>query len=155
MQPITPFLWFNENAEEAINFYVSVFPDSSVGQMMRYGPGGPGPEGSVMTATFRLRGQEFIALNGGPIYSFTEAVSFVISCEDQEEVDHYWNRLTENGGTPGRCGWLKDRFGLSWQVVPTALPRLLGAGGKAAMQAMMKMDKLDIAVLEEAGRNGG
>jgi predicted 3-demethylubiquinone-9 3-methyltransferase (glyoxalase superfamily) len=153
MQKITPFLWFNDNAEEAMQFYMSVFPDASIEKVVRYGEAGPGPAGSVMTAVFKLFGQEYIALNGGPKFSFTEAVSFVINCETQEEVDHYWNQLSE-GGIRSRCGWLKDRFGLSWQVVPTALSRLLSAGTAAqkgrVMQAMMKMEKLVIAALEEA-----
>ena len=154
MQKITPFLWFDGNAEEAVNFYCSVFKDAKAGEMVRVGKNGPGPEGSVLTAPFELFGQKFTALNGGPQFKFTEAVSFVVNCEDQEEVDHYWNKLTEAGGQPSRCGWLKDKFGLSWQITPTVLPKLLGAKDSAkagrVMQAMMKMDKLDIAVLEKA-----
>ncbi|MCW3074107.1 MAG: 3-demethylubiquinone-9 3-methyltransferase [Flaviaesturariibacter sp.] len=154
MSKITPFLWFNTNAEEAMNFYVSLFKSASIGNISRYGPGGPGPEGSVMVASFELEGQQFAVLNGGPMYQFTEAVSFVINCDTQEEVDHFWNALTADGGQESRCGWLKDRFGLSWQVVPTALPKLLSNPDKAkagrAMQAMMGMNKLDIKALEEA-----
>jgi predicted 3-demethylubiquinone-9 3-methyltransferase (glyoxalase superfamily) len=154
MSKITPFLWFNNNAEEAMNFYVSLFKSASIGSISRYGPGGPGPEGSVMAASFELEGQQFAVLNGGPMYQFTEAVSFVINCDTQEEVDHFWNALTANGGQESRCGWLKDRFGLSWQVVPRVLPKLLSNPDKAkagrAMQAMMGMNKLDIQKLEEA-----
>lgn len=153
MQKITPFLWFNNNAEEAVQFYTAVFKDSEVVSMVRYTEAGPGPAGAVMTAVFRLNGQQFIVLNGGPRLSFNEAVSFVVNCESQEEVDHYWDQLSA-GGEKGRCGWLKDRFGLSWQVVPTALPALLSgtdaARTKRVMEAMMKMDKIDIGVLEEA-----
>jgi predicted 3-demethylubiquinone-9 3-methyltransferase (glyoxalase superfamily) len=153
MQKITPFLWFNNNAEEAINFYASVFKDAEIKNVARYGDAGPGPKGQVMTASFVLNGQEFIALNGGPQFQFTEAVSFVINCENQEEVDHYWEKLSE-GGQPSRCGWLKDRFGLSWQVVPTILPQLLKdkdpQRAKNVMLAMMKMDKIEIEPLKEA-----
>lgn len=153
MQKITPFLWFDNQAEEAINFYTSVFKDATIGSVARYGETGPGPKGQVMTATFRLFGQEFIALNGGPHFRFTEAISFVINCESQEEIDYYWEKLTE-GGTPSRCGWLKDKFGLSWQVVPTVLSKLVQdkEPGKAdrVMQALMQMDKLDIKTLEQA-----
>ena len=153
MQKITPFLWFNNNAEEAVQFYTSLFPDTKVLKMVRYTEAGPGPAGSVMTAVFELQGQQFIALNGGPVYTFTEAISFVINCESQEEVDTLWEKLSE-GGEKGRCGWLKDRFGLSWQVVPTALPSLLSRGDaegtKRVMQAMLKMNKIDINQLEEA-----
>src|ERR1043165_48647 len=111
MQKITPFLWFDNNAEEAVNYYISVFKDAKTGTVTRYGPGGPGPEGSVLTASFTLEGQEFVALNGGPQFKFTEAVSFVVNCADQEEVDYYWDKLTADGGTPSMCGWLKDQFG--------------------------------------------
>lgn len=148
MSKITPFLWFDNNAEEALNLYTSIFKNAKVHSVNRMGPDGP-----VMTASFELEGQEFIALNGGPHFKFNEAVSFVVNCEGQEEVDYYWNKLTE-GGTESQCGWLKDKFGLSWQIVPTALPRLLGHkdGAKAqrAMQAMMKMKKIIIADLEAA-----
>lgn len=150
---IVPFLWFDGQAEEAITLYTSIFKDSSVKTITRYGEGGPGKPGSLMTAEFTLQGQEFIALNGGPHYTFNEAISFVINCETQEEVDWYWNSLVKNG-TPQRCGWLKDRFGLSWQVVPGILGKLLSdkdpAKAQRAMQAMLKMEKLDIAELMRA-----
>src|SRR3954462_7980781 len=121
MQKIKPFLWFNNNAEEAINLYLSVFKNSKLGSVARYGDAGPGPKGQIMTASFELEGQEFVALNGGPHYKFTEAISFTVDCETQEEVDFYWNKLSE-GGEESRCGWLKDRVGLSWQIVPRILP---------------------------------
>lgn len=153
-QKITPFLWFDNQAEEAMNLYVSVFKDSEVLNVSRYGDAGPGKPGSVMTASFRLNGQEFVALNGGPMFRFTEAVSFVIDCADQTEVDHYWEALTADGGEPGSCGWLKDRFGLSWQVVPRALHECIGGpdpeGAQRAMQAMLTMGKLDVAGLRRA-----
>jgi predicted 3-demethylubiquinone-9 3-methyltransferase (glyoxalase superfamily) len=149
-----PFLWFDNQAEEAAKFYVSVFPNSKITNAVRYGPGSPGAEDTVMTVAFELDGQPFTALNGGPIFQFTEAVSFVIDCEDQAEVDHYWRKLGEEGGKLSQCGWLKDRFGVSWQVVPKALPSLLGGGdpeaSRRAMAAMLKMQKLDIAALEAA-----
>jgi predicted 3-demethylubiquinone-9 3-methyltransferase (glyoxalase superfamily) len=152
-QKITPFLWFNDNAEEAMNFYTSIFKNSQINNVTRYGEGGPGPKGQVMTASFQLFGQEFIALNGGPQFKFTEAISFVVNCESQEEVDGYWNKLTE-GGEKSRCGWLKDKYGLSWQIVPTVLSKLLGdkdpQKSKRVMNAMLQMDKIDIAVLEQA-----
>jgi len=153
MQKISPFLWFDNQAEEAMNFYLSVFKDSKAGKIVRYGDAGPGPKGSVMVASFELNGMKFTALNGGPIFKFTEAVSFFVDCETQAEVDHYWEKLSV-GGEPGDCGWLKDKFGLSWQIVPSALPRLLGdpdaAKANRAMQAMMQMKKIDIAGLEAA-----
>ena len=153
IQKITPFLWFDGNAEEAVAHYVSVFKDSKVIEVARYGDAGPGPKGSVMTATFQLEGQRFMALNGGPIYKFTEAVSFVVSCETQQEVDDFWSKLSA-GGEEGPCGWLKDKFGLSWQIVPSVLPRLLqdkdAAKANRVMQAMLKMKKLDIAALKKA-----
>ncbi|HEX8233139.1 MAG TPA: VOC family protein [Caulobacteraceae bacterium] len=153
VQKITPFLWFDHQAEEAANFYVSIFPGSRMGQVARYGEGMPGPAGSAMTVAFELCGQPFTALNGGPLFSFTEAVSFVIHCADQAEIDHYWDRLTE-GGKPVQCGWLKDRYGLSWQVVPDVLLELVSGPDAAVagrvMQAMMGMVKLDIAKLREA-----
>ena len=155
MQKISPFLWFDNQAEEAMNFYLSVFKDSKAGKIVRYGDAGPGPKGSVMVASFELNGMKFTALNGGPIFKFTEAVSFVVDCETQAEVDHYWEKLSA-GGQPGNCGWLKDRFGLSWQIVPSALPRLLSdpdaPKANRVMQAMMQMKKIDIAGLEAAGR---
>ncbi len=152
-QKITPFLWFDSNAEEAMNFYVSVFKNAEVLSVSRYGEAGPGPAGSVMVASFRLEGQEFLVLNGGPKFRFTEAVSFLIDCASQEEIDHYWDRLSE-GGEQGPCGWLKDRFGLSWQVVPSILGEMLQDQNREranrVMQAMMQMTKMDIAKLEHA-----
>jgi predicted 3-demethylubiquinone-9 3-methyltransferase (glyoxalase superfamily) len=153
MQKITPFLWFDGNAEEAMSFYVKTFPGSKVGKVTRYPPGGMGPAGQVMTATFQLHGQEFIALNGGPLFKFTEAVSFVVHCETQEEIDRLWAALTD-GGEESQCGWLKDRFGLSWQIVPVQLGQLVGdpdpARAGRATQAMLKMKKLDLAALRRA-----
>jgi predicted 3-demethylubiquinone-9 3-methyltransferase (glyoxalase superfamily) len=149
MQKITPFLWFDNQAEDAARFYVSVFKDSKMGQVSRYGEGMPGPAGSVMTAAFEIEGQSFIALNGGPVFKFTEAVSFVVNCDTQKEIDHYWDKLTAGGGTEVQCGWLKDRFGLSWQIVPSALPELVKKSDKV-MQALLHMKKLDIATLERA-----
>jgi predicted 3-demethylubiquinone-9 3-methyltransferase (glyoxalase superfamily) len=155
MQKISPFLWFNDNAEEAVNFYTETF-NGQVNQVERYGAGGPGPAGSVMTIAFELMGQKFIALNGGPHFTFNEAVSFVVNCDNQEEIDRYWDALTGNGGKPVQCGWCKDRFGLSWQVVPKQLPELLKAGDASTkgrvMGAMMKMVKIDIAGLEAAAK---
>ena len=153
MQKITPFLWFDNNAEEAMNFYVSIFKNSKVLNVSRYGEAGPGPAGSVMTAEFQLDGQEFVALNGGPRFKFTEAISFVVNCETQEEVDRFWEKLSE-GGEKSRCGWLKDKFGLSWQVVPTLLAELMGDKDpekcKRVMQAMLQMDKIEIEPLKRA-----
>lgn len=149
MQKITPFLWFDNQAEDAAKFYVSVFKDSKMGQVSRYGEGMPGPVGSVMTAAFEIEGQSFIALNGGPVFKFTEAVSFVVNCDTQKEIDHYWDKLTAGGGKEVQCGWLKDRFGLSWQIVPSALPELVKKSDKV-MQALLHMKKLDIAALERA-----
>ncbi|MEO6453201.1 MAG: VOC family protein [Ginsengibacter sp.] len=154
---ITPFLWFDDKAEEAVNFYTSVFKNSKVNKMTRYtGEGAKAagrPEGSVMTAAFTLDGQDFVALNGGPMFKFTEAISFVVNCDTQEEVDDFWDKLSE-GGQESQCGWLKDKFGLSWQIVPVILMKLLSDtdGGKAkrAMQAMLKMKKIIIADLENA-----
>ena len=154
MQKITPFLWFDDNAEEAMNFYVSIFKNSKVGTVSRYGEAGPGPKGTVMSATFQLEGQEFMALNGGPNFSFTPAISLFVSCETQGEVDDLWAKLTAGGGKAERCGWLKDKYGLSWQIIPTALGRLLNGTDRAkaqrAMKAMLQMDKIDITVLERA-----
>src|ERR1700732_725618 len=124
MPRITPFLWFDNNAEEAMNFYTSIFKNSKIGKISRYGDAGPGPKGSVMTATFQLEGQEFIALNGGPVFKFTEAISLFVNCETQEEVDELWEKLSA-GGEKGRCGWLKDKYGLSWQINPTVLGEML------------------------------
>ncbi len=153
MQKITPFLWFNDQAEEAMLYYMSIFKNSKVGSVSRYGDAGPGPSGSVMSATFTLDGQAFMALNGGPQYKFTEAVSFYVNCETQAEVDEYWEKLSA-GGEEGPCGWLKDKFGLSWQIVPTVLGELLSdpdpAKAQNVMQAMFQMKKLDIAKLKQA-----
>jgi predicted 3-demethylubiquinone-9 3-methyltransferase (glyoxalase superfamily) len=154
MHPITPFLWFDIEAEEAAQLYTSIFPNSKILGLTRYPEGSPGPAGQVMTVTFELNGQSFTALNGGPHFKFTEAVSFVIDCENQEEVDKYWNALTAGGGEESQCGWLKDRFGLSWQVIPRALGELIKGPdperAKRAMAAMLKMKKIDISKLEEA-----
>ena len=150
---ITPFLWFDDRAEEAMNFYVSIFKNSKIGSVNRYGSEGPGAEGSVMTATFELDGQNFIALNGGPEFTFSPAISFVISCETQAEVDEYWERLSA-GGQTSQCGWLTDRFGLSWQVVPSILGDLLSdeddEKSASVMKAMLQMTKMDIATLQRA-----
>jgi predicted 3-demethylubiquinone-9 3-methyltransferase (glyoxalase superfamily) len=152
-QKITPFLWFNNNLEEAMQFYTSVFKNSKVENISRYSAAGPGPEGTVMSGTFQLEGQRFLALNGGPHYSFTPAISFFVNCETQEEVDELWEKLSE-GGTKGRCGWLQDKFGLSWQVIPTALGKLLQDPDRVkagnVMKAMMQMDKIDIETLQQA-----
>ena len=153
MQTITPFLWFDGDAEEAMEFYASIFDDAKTGQVMRYGEAGPGPAGSVMSVTFELAGQRFMALNGGPQYAFTPAVSFFVDCEDQEEVDRLWDALTA-GGQPGPCGWLTDRFGLSWQIVPKVLGELLSSDdadrARRVTEAMMTMGKIDIKALQEA-----
>ncbi|HEY6237032.1 MAG TPA: VOC family protein [Candidatus Elarobacter sp.] len=153
MGRLTPFLWFDGKAEEAANFYVSVFENAKINSVSRYGEDSPGTAGTVMTVSFELDGLEFVALNGGPEYTFTPAVSFSIDCKTQAEVDHFWDRLTE-GGRPIQCGWLQDKFGLSWQVVPSVLPELLqgddGAKSDAVMQAMLKMVKLDIKTLQDA-----
>lgn len=153
MQKITPFLWFDGNAEEAVDFYASIFKDSKVGKVSRYGDAGPGPKGSVMTASFRIEGQEFIALNGGPQFKFTEAISLSVDCKDQKEVDHYWTKLSQ-GGQESMCGWLKDKYGLSWQVNPAILGQLLASPdakkAKRVMEAMLKMKKIDIAALKAA-----
>ena len=153
MQKITPFLWFDNQAEEAMKFYTSVFENSKIGKVSRYPEGSPGPAGTVMTGTFQIAGQEFIVLNGGPQFKFTEAISFSVSCENQKEVDFFWEKLTA-GGEPGQCAWLKDKYGLSWQIVPTALPRLLKdpdpEKSKRVLKAMMQMTRIDIAALERA-----
>ena len=153
MQKITPFLWFDGNAEEAMNFYTSIFKNAKVGNVSRYDEAGPGPAGSVLTASFELEGLQFTALNGGPHFKFNEAISFHVACESQQEVDYFWDKLGA-GGQVQQCGWLKDKFGVSWQIVPTALPRLLGNPDRAranrVMQAMLQMKKLDIAALEQA-----
>jgi len=153
IQKITPFLWFDHQAEEAAKFYVSIFPNSKVVKALRYGKAGPGPDGSVMTVEFQLDGQPFVGLNGGPHFKFSEAISFVVNCESQDEVDYYWEKLSAGGGQV-QCGWLKDKFGLSWQIVPTVLPQLLGnpdpEKAQRAMKAMLTMKKLDIRALEQA-----
>ena len=150
---LLPFLWFDDRAEEAVGFYSSIFEDSKVLTVTRYGEGGPGPAGSVMTMTFELQGREFVALNGGPHFQFNEAVSFFVNCENQEEIDYYWQRLGE-GGQYLQCGWLKDKFGVTWQVVPTVLPQLIGdadaAKSRRTVAAMMGMIKLDFAELRRA-----
>ena len=153
MEKITPFLWFDGQAEEAANFYISIFEDSKIVNITRYGEAGPGPAGSVMTVEFQLEGRNFIALNGGPHFRFTEAISFSVNCETQEEVDRFWEKLSD-GGEEGPCGWLKDRYGLSWQVNPVVLGKMLGDPdpGKAqrAMNAMLQMKKIDISRLKQA-----
>jgi predicted 3-demethylubiquinone-9 3-methyltransferase (glyoxalase superfamily) len=153
MQKITPFLWFDNQAEEAMNFYMSIFKNSKIVSVSRYGDAGPGPKGSVMTATFQLDGQEFIALNGGPHFKFTEAISLFVKCQTQQEVDDFWEKLSQ-GGQKSQCGWLKDKFGLSWQIVPTILGELLGdkdrEKSKRVMQAMLQMTKIDIEGLKHA-----
>ena len=159
MPSITPFLWFDSQAEQAARFYCSVFPNSRVLDLARYGDSGPGPSGSVMTVRFELDGTEFVALNGGPAhFGFNLGVSFVVGCKSPEEVDHYWSALTE-GGEEGQCGWLKDRYGLSWQIVPDELPALLvdpdPGRAERAMQAMLKMRKLDIRAMERAAAGEG
>ena len=153
MQQMTTCLWFDTEGEEAARLYTSVFPNSKLGKVTRFGSAGPRPEGTVMTVSFELDGREFVALNGGPEYTFTEAISFQVFCETQDEVDDYWTKLSE-GGEEGPCGWLKDRFGVSWQIIPKALPRLLedpDAGkSQRVMQAMLGMKKIEIAELERA-----
>lgn len=150
---ITPFLWFNDNAEQAMDFYLSVFQNSKKLKVNRYGAGAPGPEGSVMIAAFELEGQQFLALNGGPMFQFTEAISFAVNCDSQDEIDELWEKLSA-GGEPGQCGWLKDQFGLSWQIVPSILPDLMSDPDPAVpgrvMQELMQMTKLDIARLQRA-----
>lgn len=154
MQKITPFLWFDGNAEEAAKFYVSVFKKGKIRRITRYTEGSPAPAGSVMTVEFTMLGQEFMALNGGPAHRFNEAISFVVHCKTQREVDSYWRKLTVGGGKPVACGWLTDKYGLSWQIVPTVLIDLLASKDRAkaarVMQAMMQMTKLDIKALKAA-----
>ena len=153
MQKITPFLWFNDQAEEAVNFYISLFKNSRIVSLSRYGEAGPGPKGSVMSVTFELEGQPFYALNGGPHFSFTPAISLFVNCESQAEVDELWDKLAA-GGRKDRCGWLQDKYGLSWQIVPSVLGKLLGdkdpSKSSGVMKAMLQMDKLDIARLQQA-----
>ena len=153
MQKIVTFLWFDNQAEEAAKFYVSLFKNSKMGAVTRYGDAGPGPKGTAMSVTFQLNGQDFYALNGGPLFKFTEAISLYINCETQEEVDDLWEKLSA-GGSKSQCGWLKDRYGLSWQVIPTVLGKLLGdkdpAKAKRVMESMLKMTKIEIKKLEQA-----
>jgi predicted 3-demethylubiquinone-9 3-methyltransferase (glyoxalase superfamily) len=161
MQRINPYLWFNDQAEEAANFYVEVFNNrpgthaaAKVLNVARYGDAGPGKPGIAMTVNFELDGLEFVALNGGPQFAFTEAISFLVPCETQAEVDHLWNAFTKDGGEESQCGWLKDKYGLSWQIIPNRLMELLGDAdpgrSQRAMEAMLKMQKIDIATLERA-----
>jgi predicted 3-demethylubiquinone-9 3-methyltransferase (glyoxalase superfamily) len=153
MSQITPFLWFDNNAEDAINFYVSIFKNSKILNVSRHGEGGPGPAGTLISATFQLNGQDFMALNGGPQFAFTEAISMFVSCADQPEVDELWEKLTEDG-QPSRCGWLKDKYGLSWQIIPRALGELLGdpdpEKSRRVMEAMLQMAKIDVKALQDA-----
>jgi predicted 3-demethylubiquinone-9 3-methyltransferase (glyoxalase superfamily) len=154
MHKISPFLWFDDNAAQAVDFYVSAFNDARITNTSRYPEGGPGPAGEVMSITFELEGQEFMALNGGPQFTFSQAISFFVHCKDQDEVDRLWEQLSE-GGAQEQCGWLRDRWGVSWQIVPTVLADLLSGGGDAArarrvMQAMLQMGKIDIKGLEDA-----
>ena len=153
MQKITPFLWFDGNAEEAANFYTSIFKNSKMGKISRYGDAGPGAKGSVMSVTFQIEGQEFFALNGGPQFKFTPAISFFVNCETQQEVDDLWEKLSA-GGRTDRCGWLQDKYGLSWQIIPKVLSQLLGdkdpQRAKRAMQAMLQMTKIDGNALQQA-----
>ena len=157
MQKITPFLWFDDQAEEAMNFYCSIFKNSKIGSLTRYGEAGPGAQGTVMSATFQIEGQEFMALNGGPLFAFTEAISFYVNCETQAEVDELWEKLTE-GGEEVQCGWLKDKYGLSWQIVPAGLIELLysqeAEKSRRAMEAMLQMKKLDIEKIRLASEQG-
>jgi len=154
MQKIITSLWMDDWIEDAVNFYVSIFKNSRITDTSRYGNAVPEMKGKVLAMNFELEGQKYLAINGGPMFPFTEAISLFVNCEDQIEVDHYWNVLTANGGTESQCGWLKDKYGLSWQIVPKALPSLIGgpdkAGAQRAMQAMLQMKRLDIATLEKA-----
>ena|ERR1700730_360970 len=154
MQKISPFLWFDNQAEEAARFYVSIFKNSKIGKITYYGEAGPGSKGAVMTVEFQLEGQDFAALNGGPQFKFTEAVSFTVNCSSQEEVDYFWGKLSADGGQTGPCGWLKDKFGLSWQVTPRVLVEMLQdqdpAKAQRVMSTMMEMEKIDIASLKRA-----
>lgn len=157
MQKITPFLWFDDKAEEAMNFYTSIFKNSKIVSVTRNGEDGPGPKGTVMMATFELEGQEFFALNGGPVFTFSPAISFFVNCETQQEVDELWEKLSE-GGEKGRCGWLKDKYGLSWQIIPSVLGKLLqdkeAEKSEKVRQAMLQMDKIDIKALKQAYEQG-
>lgn len=154
MQKISPFLWFDGKAEEAANFYISIFKNSTIVSVMHYGEAGPGPKGSVMGVTFQLDGQEFMAINGGPQFTFSPAISFFVKCMTQAEIDHYWEKLLAGGGKTQQCGWLTDRYGVTWQIVPTVLGQLLQSReaekSARAMRAMMQMVKLDIAALQKA-----
>lgn len=153
MQKITPFLWFDNQAEEAVNFYTSIFKNSKIGKVTRYGEAGPAPKGTVMTVTFQLNGQEFVALNGGPHFTFSPAISFVVNCETQQEIDDLWEKLSE-GGKKEECGWLKDKYGLSWQIVPSILGELFDdkdpKKSNRVMEALLKIQKLDIKTLQQA-----
>ena len=152
---IKPFLWFEGKAEEAAKFYTSIFKGSKIGTIQRYPEGSPGPAGKVMTVAFRIAGQDFVALNGGPEFKFTEAVSFMVECDTQKEIDYYWDKLVAGGGKPVQCGWLKDKYGLSWQITPRMMDRIFARDPKKAervMQAMLKMVKLDIRKLQEAAK---
>ena len=157
MQKITPFLWFDGNAEEAMNFYVSIFKNSKIVNVRRYGDAGPGPKGTVMTGTFQIAGQEFFALNGGPVYKFSPAISFFVDCKTQEEVDTLYDKLSA-GGEKEPCGWLRDKYGVSWQIIPSALGKMLGdkdpKKANNVMQAMLQMKKIDIKKLEQAYERG-
>jgi predicted 3-demethylubiquinone-9 3-methyltransferase (glyoxalase superfamily) len=151
MQKITPMLWYNTEAEEAAKLYTSIFRNSSIGNVSRYGDHGPGPKGQAMTVSFTIDGQNFTALNGGPHFTFNEAISLVVNCDSQAEIDEYWAKLIADGGKESQCGWLKDKYGLSWQIIPSVLPKLaMGPNGGKVMRALMKMVKLDIATLEKA-----
>lgn len=154
MQKITPFLWFDKQAEEAVNFYVKTFKDASIGAVTRYNAASAAASGqtagTVMTVAFKLNGQDFVAINGGPHFKFSEAISFVVNCDSQQEIDHYWNTLSAGGPVQAQqCGWLKDRYGVSWQIVPTVLPKLIGKSARV-MEALMQMKKIDIAALQKA-----
>ncbi|HUX84647.1 MAG TPA: VOC family protein [Chitinophagaceae bacterium] len=154
-QKITPCLWFDDQAEEAARFYTSIFKNSKIGAISRYGDSGPGKKGSVLVVTFQLDGQEFMALNGGPVFKFTEAISLAVDCADQKEVDEFWNKLSE-GGQTSQCGWLKDKYGLSWQIVPSALEELMSTGdpeqSNRVMKALLQMTRIDIEGLKKAAR---
>ena len=158
MQKITPFLWFDNKAEEAMHFYVSIFKNSKIGTVSRYGDAGPGPKGTVMLATFELEGQQFMALNGGPHYKLSPAISLYVDCKTQEEVDELWAKLTADGGKEDRCGWLTDKFGLSWQIIPSLLGEMLSdkdrEKSQRVMKAMLQMAKIDIEALKQALRQG-
>jgi len=154
MPKVTPFLWFDNNAEDAVKFYTSIFKNSTIGSTSRYGDAGPGPKGSVMTIGFTIEGQDYTALNGGPVFKFNESVSFVVHCKDQQEVDYYWEKLSADGGQEVECGWVKDKFGLSWQIVPDVLMQLISdkdpAKSERVMKQILQMKKIVIAKLKEA-----